>query len=600
MKKADKWDLPDPWAIDLRRWQEQAFKAYLSSEKENFLANATPGAGKTIFGLRIAHHELTSGLAIRILIVTPSENLRSQWAKEAARVGINLSTDYNAMFDLASDYHGVVTTYQTIAARHGKPAEAFRKYTGILPTLGILDEVHHVGESLSWANGLVEAMEPCVRRLIITGTPFRSDNNPIPFVTYKIATDGGRECVPDYTYGYEHALRDRVVRPVYFQTFNGDVSWFTPEGEMMQVRMDEKISQALAAQRLRMTIDHRGDWLRSVLIDAHAKLLEIRKEDPTAGGLVITKDVMHANKVAKVLEDVTREKPVVVTSEQIGASNEIERFRYSQDKWIVAVKMVSEGVDIKRLRVSVWATNIQTELFFRQVVGRLVRITEQPEDQYAHQYIPELEPLTTYASQMKQERAHAIDDLDSIADELEDLEKETGGPRIDSLFAEFLSSTGEKSLLIHDASSYTPQETSAACEELHSVGLAVTDATMVAAIKLMRKWGRSYASQPSATPNHTNGKPPKTLEEKKKELRDVIKRMVKPICEASNWAIDYQYINRQLNESQSVKKIDECTFDQLKERREILSAWLEAWRNGTGRQFTVKGYIHQRVSTVFS
>jgi hypothetical protein len=201
---------------------------------------------------------------------------------------------------------------------------------------------------------------------------------------------------------------------------------------------------------------------------------------------------------------------------------------------------------------------------------------------------------------MKQERAHAIDDLDSIADELEELRDGTGD-RIDSLFADFVSSTGEKSLLIHDANSYTTQETSAACEELRSVGLTVTDATMVAVLRLMRKhgWGRPHTPSPNGSQNHTNGKPPKTLEEKKKELRSSIKTKLHPICEASNGAIDYQYINRQLNDAQSVKKIDECTYDQLIERREILVAWLEAWRNGTGRQFTVKGYLYQRAGTVF-
>ncbi len=35
--------------------------------------------------------------------------------------------------------------------------------------------------------------------------------------------------------------------------------------------------------------------------------------------------------------------------------------------------MISEGVDIRRLRILVYATNIVTELAFRQITGRIVR-----------------------------------------------------------------------------------------------------------------------------------------------------------------------------------------------------------------------------------
>ena len=78
----------------------------------------------------------------------------------------------------------------------------------------ILDEVHHGGDALSWGEAIRDAFEPATRRLSLTGTPFRSDAHPIPFVTYAPGHDGVPRSVADYTYGYAHALADHVVRPV--------------------------------------------------------------------------------------------------------------------------------------------------------------------------------------------------------------------------------------------------------------------------------------------------------------------------------------------------------------------------------------------------
>ena len=76
--------------------------------------------------------------------------------------------------------------------------------------IGILDEVHHAGDALSWGDAVREAFGPAVRRLSLTGTPFRSDVNPIPFVTYAPGDDGIPRSVADYSYGYGRALADHV------------------------------------------------------------------------------------------------------------------------------------------------------------------------------------------------------------------------------------------------------------------------------------------------------------------------------------------------------------------------------------------------------
>ncbi|MBD4678438.1 ATP-dependent helicase, partial [Xanthomonas citri pv. citri] len=87
----------------------------------------------------------------------------------------------NRQVDEASDYHGVALTYQGVASN----PEVHRIRTLRTRTLVILDEVHHGGDNKSWGDALRVAFEGATRRVCLTGTPFRSDTSPIPFVRYE-------------------------------------------------------------------------------------------------------------------------------------------------------------------------------------------------------------------------------------------------------------------------------------------------------------------------------------------------------------------------------------------------------------------------------
>jgi superfamily II DNA or RNA helicase len=202
------------WTLQLRSWQERAFQAYLAKGQRDFLLVATPAAGKTCFCLRIAHMHLMHGTAEQIVIVVHTDNLRQQWIEAAAQVGIHLQSVYDATFELAPDMHGIVTTYQTVAARLDTD-KSYRKYTARRKTFVILDECHHAGDGLTWGDAIRNAFEPATLRLSTTGTPFRSDKKEIPFVNY-IHEDGRWVCQPDFSYQYGDALRDGVVRHVFF------------------------------------------------------------------------------------------------------------------------------------------------------------------------------------------------------------------------------------------------------------------------------------------------------------------------------------------------------------------------------------------------
>src|SRR4029450_6263347 len=126
-----------------------------------------------------------------VTVVTPTEHLKTQWANAAAALGIPLDPAFrNADGATARDFRGAVVTYAQVAAA---PA-LHRARTGGRRTLVVMDEVHHAGDALSWGDAVREAFEPAARRLALTGTPFRSDENPIPFVRYEVEPDGARTC----------------------------------------------------------------------------------------------------------------------------------------------------------------------------------------------------------------------------------------------------------------------------------------------------------------------------------------------------------------------------------------------------------------------
>jgi superfamily II DNA or RNA helicase len=401
----------------LRAWQEEALNAYFASEPRDFLAAATPGAGKTTFALRLAAELLARKTIDRITVVAPTEHLKRQWADAAHRAGIRLDPGFkNSHGRQARHYHGVAVSYAQVATR---PA-LHRALTEGARTLVILDEVHHGGDALSWGDAIREAFEPAARRLSLTGTPFRSDTSPIPFVTYYPDENGIRTSRADYSYGYGRALKDGVVRPVMFMAYAGKVRWRTRTGDEMEASLGEGDTKDVTAQAWRTALDPEGEWMPAVLRSADRRLSEVRHSIPDAGGLVIATDHFAARAYAAILQEITGKTPTVVLSDEKAASDRIAAFSKSEDRWIVAVRMVSEGVDIPRLGVGVYATSASTPLYFAQAVGRFVRTRRRGET--ASIFVPSVPALIALANAMELERDHALDR--DTGDELLELDDE--------------------------------------------------------------------------------------------------------------------------------------------------------------------------------
>ena len=386
----------------LRAWQQAAAAAVFDHAGEAFLASATPAAGKTTFGLHVAHRMLAEGRVARVAVVAPTTHICRQWALDAARYGIALEPNRpNAAGPEPRDRHGVAVTYATVAAG----AAVHRRRCAERPTLLIADEPHHMGEDATWGRSTVDAFARARFRLLLSGTPFRSDNAPIPWVAYD--EDGISRA--DYGYGYTQALVDGVCRPVTFHTYGGDMEWVS-DGRVRSADFDVVLPAAEAARRLRTALDPDGDWIAHVLRDAHDQLVRAprRRASATPAALVVAIDKEHAEKLADRLARITGERPDVVHSDAADASARIARFAAGSAPWLVSVLMVSEGVDVPRLRVGVYATTARTELFFRQVIGRFIRRTPAPKDQMSHVFLPSDPKLKELAAQIEEERNHAL------------------------------------------------------------------------------------------------------------------------------------------------------------------------------------------------
>ncbi|HEX8780888.1 MAG TPA: DEAD/DEAH box helicase [Nocardioides sp.] len=390
-------------APSLRAWQQAALDAYRERAPRDFLTVATPGAGKTTFALTVAADLLGRRVVDRVIVVAPTEHLKTQWAEAAARAGLPIDPAYAAGKGKTSDdFVGIAMTYAGVAVN----PLAMRIRTERFKTLVILDEIHHAGDALSWGEGVREAFEPATRRLALTGTPFRSDVNPIPFVTYAPGQDGIPRSLADFTYGYAHALADNVVRPVLFMAYSGEMTWRTRAGDEVAARLGEPLTKDMHAQALRTALDPQGSWMPAVLQAADKRLSEVRRHVPDAGGLVIASDQDSARAYAKLLKAISGESPTVVLSDEKGASKKIGDFSGSEKRWMVAVRMVSEGVDVPRLCVGVWATTTSTPLFFAQAVGRFVRARKRGET--ASVFLPSVPHLLGFASEMEVERDHVL------------------------------------------------------------------------------------------------------------------------------------------------------------------------------------------------
>jgi superfamily II DNA or RNA helicase len=453
----------------LRGWQKDAYHEYFRLPRRDFLLVATPGAGKTTYALTVAAELLARREIAALTIVTPTEHLKHQWAQAAGRFGIAIDPAYrNAQGRAGADFAGVAVTYAQVAAH---PA-LHRQRTQNRRMLVIFDEIHHAGDALSWGDAVKEAFEVARRRLALTGTPFRSDANPIPFVSYTDEPGGGKRSASDYVYGYGPALEDTVVRPVIFLAYSGEMRWRTRAGDELTATLGTPMTKDQIAQAWRTALDPAGEWVSRVLEAADKRLTEVRRGMPDAGGLVIAGDHDDARAYAGLLRGLTGKRPVVVLSDDKAASKKISSFAESGERWMVAVRMVSEGVDIPRLAVGVYATSVSTALFFAQAVGRFVRARQRGET--ASVFLPSVPVLLSYAAELEAERDHVLRSplAETPEDELAEAERQRDDPdAFDEPAFQALNASAHFDRVLYDGGEFGTATAAGSPEEEDFLGL---------------------------------------------------------------------------------------------------------------------------------
>jgi superfamily II DNA or RNA helicase len=526
-----------PTTRPLRAWQQAAAEAVLAHDDGSFLASATPAAGKTTFGLHIAHRMLAEGRVARAAVVAPTTHICRQWAADAARYGIDLEPNRpNAAGPEPRDRHGVAVTYATLAAEPG----VHRRRVAEAPTLLIADEPHHMGELAAWGSSTRQAFERARFRLLLSGTPFRSDNTPIPWVSYD--DDGVSRA--DYAYGYTDALLEHVCRPVTFHTYDGEMEWMS-DGRRRRADFGVVLPAAEAARRLRTALDPEGDWISHVLRDAHDQLAELRAGDhPDAGGLVVAADKEHAEKLADRLARITGERPDVVTSDAPDASRRIHRFAAGSGAWLVSVLMVSEGVDIPRLRVGVYATSARTELFFRQVVGRFIRRTATPREQMSHVFLPSDPTLKRLAAEIEEERNHALE-LEAAGAAVAELGER--GEESDGFHALWSSARRDDDVL-RTTQPGEPMQLFAETAPAPSAALAAFGGPIQA----------STTTTTTSAPSRPGGE---TANEKRERLREQRRALVSALARRTRE--EHRVINARINRDTGAPSVAKATVEQL-------------------------------------
>jgi superfamily II DNA or RNA helicase len=558
-----------PGAVTLRPWQRVAFDRFQASSGPNFLAVATPGAGKTTFALTCARATLALTAASAgvgapvptVVVVAPTTHLKSQWSLAAHRLGLQLDPDWSPAAGLARDVHGLVTTYQQVAT--GETAARLQGLTA--EGFVILDEVHHAGHEKAWGEAVQRAFAHAAKRLSLSGTPFRSDAAAIPFVRYDLTAEGDLAHA-DFTYDYGDALRDGgVVRPVYFPRVDGQMEWSTPAGDLIRATFADELARDQVSLRLRTALSVDGDWLPSVLQQAHQRLSGIREHHPDAGGLVIATDQDHAQGIARVLRERIGTAAEVVVSDDPAASKRIAAFAAGDRPWLVAVRMVSEGVDIPRLRVGVYATTTATELFFRQAVGRFVRWQAGRPSQKAYVYLPDDLRLRTHAFAIAETRRHVLrppvtpeEDLDQAA-------------QLDAASAEQFS---------EQLSLFSVVSSTATGISIH----AVTESGIQLFDDDPEVPEPEFAEDPSLVldlppvPTALGHVPTDTMSvaERKDDLRARNAAVAKRLADLTGW--NHARVQGEMNRLAGISKVSTATTDQLQRRLRYAESWLRRQR----------------------
>ena len=498
-----------------------------------FLVAAAPGAGKTRPALEYAREQLKTGAVRRVAVVCPTTPLTRQWARAAARLGVHLVPDAGELRP-PRDFSGVAVTYARVAS----VAERWASQCGGA-TLVIADEAHHLGEELAWGEGFARAFGATTRWLLLSGTPFRSDQCPIPGVRY----DDG-VAAPDVSYSYADAVRDGICRPVTFVPYDGVLQWRSGE-ELVESSFADAVTAREAGRRYRTAISlELADGLPRILAAAHARLEQVRADGHhDAGGLVVAADGEHARAVAKALRAITGRAPTVVLHTEARAAEKLQAFTRSSRA------LAGRGQHGQRgrrhpapARRASTRRRPRRRSIFRQIVGRFVRTLPGRALEPSWLFLPADPVLRAHAAEVERELRHVLRPP-----------SEDDGFALDEVDERRQTERGEAEALVPVAADVAPQ---------------------------MALFGGGPPPPPAsrAFPSALDEPDEATMPafERRALLRDKRHRLVADLRRSQGGT--HAEINRWLNRSSGVRRVEDASIEQLERSIELLLGRLSGRR----------------------
>ncbi|NKF52754.1 DEAD/DEAH box helicase family protein [Shewanella sp. WXL01] len=382
--------------MQLRQWQSECINRALehfNTQNKHFLCLATPGAGKTIMASEVAAQLLKEDLIDFVLCFSPSINI-SQGIK------YTFSKRLECRFDGVIGAVGCSYTYQSMLSFN----EDFWQLLNRNRVLVIFDEIHHCsGSTLEDANAwgeeiLLNIQNQAEYTLALTGTPWRSDQAPIALSRY---TDPDNQIQCDYIYGLKEAITDGVCRsPKVVLIDNKRISVTDEKNETKTFNSLDALFRGSSISY--QSVIKNDVAIRHALTLATNKLDDIRLHNPNAAGLVVASSIEHATYILNLLRNEYSQTAEIVTYKEQHPSVKINEFKNSPTNWIVSVGMISEGTDIPRLQVCCHLSRIKTELYFRQVLGRILR-KNKSKNQEAWLYTFAVPELVEFANRIAEE-----------------------------------------------------------------------------------------------------------------------------------------------------------------------------------------------------
>ena len=407
---------------DLRGWQKecvQKFEKKMWSDsddplKNRFVINATPASGKTMAAIFLAYLAIQRNLVQRVIIITPGSVVRNGWGTSAAEYGIEIKykPTREVMNPLVDGFHGRATTYQQIASMKPDQVAKLRREIETIPTMLICDEIHHASLENSWGTKMINIFEEHAKCIVLlSGTPYRTDKQPLPF----LGDNFDIENVTDIKYTYLQGMKDGYLRKIRYMTQDGVFNWDQGNSSYSYVDTDEDgkrrpqytkklkdsnsfkriytksdVPKHLKRKKFNFSISTNPECnaVSTKMISRGIRQLQLlRRKYRKTQGLIVVESTEAAHfaleifRKEKLKSIATKNWRADIAVSANGGSDKIKTFKDQPEdhQFIIAIKQVSEGVDIPNLAVCVYLSNITTKMFIIQVLGRILRMIRDGE-----------------------------------------------------------------------------------------------------------------------------------------------------------------------------------------------------------------------------